>query len=134
MILTKNVKIHIALALLCTFLFRIAIHYAKAYENFGSIHYFIVAYAGILIITSFILSFNDKESRIDKGFSYHAINFIFANHIWLFWVIEGFNPYLKYYYIKVSVMMFAWLIILAIHFIVSRKGTIKGVPKEELFE
>lgn len=132
--LTKHFKIYLISGIIWIILFNLTYHWLHNAGYYKYLTLCIIFFAGIIMVLGAILGLLDKESKIDHGFRYHLLTYILGNHYWLYFLIKGLPSFWEKHLLKLILISVLWGISLLVHFIGSRKGTIKGIPKGEIFE
>jgi len=136
--ITKNLKIFSILFIFYTIIFRYFLSLSIS-NHYQTLMWTIAITYGIAIfITAFMLGKSEDVNIgvIYLGFKYHLMTYVIFNVIGLLWYLLGFAS--KYEnFSHVLILVLAWGIGLLIHFLfslLSSKNSIKGVPKEDIFE
>jgi hypothetical protein len=134
---SNQLKFAGTLALL-TVAFRFGLSALLDHKEFSPVWVIAVLYGVLIFIAGWIFGKKDHESipLYDIGFRFHLTTYIVYNILSELWFMLGFHS--QYENIKViHLTVFIWGICIVIHFIfflISRKDTIKGLEKSEIFE
>lgn len=135
---TTNLVLFSILLALITIVFRFTLSTFLQNQYFSGIWIIVVLYALLIFSLGWIFGKRDRLSFAwyDVGFRFHLNTYIICNSIAVIWYTFGFqSDYEKM--TSVYYTLLYWGLALLFHFIVflyTRKNTIKGIGKSELFE
>jgi hypothetical protein len=136
--LTKNLILFSIGATILTIVFRFTLSTMLQREMFTYIWAITVFYGIAMFILGWIFGKKERQTLplYDIGFRFHLTTYIICNLIAEIWFSVG----LQSDYEKIKVVhwtMIIWGIVLLIHFffyLLTRKNSIKGIKKSEIFE
>lgn len=135
---TKNLKIFGFLFIFYTIIFRYFLSLSISNHDQILMWATAIIYGVTIFITALLLGKSEDIhiGVIYLGFKYHLMTYVIFNVLAILWYSLGFAS--KYEDFRhVLILIVAWGIGLLIHFLFSlfsSKNTIKGVPKEDIFE
>lgn len=135
---TKNLILFSIGALVLTILFRYSLSTMLRKELFEHIWLITILYALSMFILGWFFGKRDRQTLplYDIGFRFHLATFIICNLIAELWFLMGLqSDYEKIRVVHLTIII--WGIVLLIHFffyLITRKNSIKGLKKSEIFE
>jgi hypothetical protein len=135
---TKNLLLFSIGAIVLTILFRFTLSSMLQRELFKYIWAITIFYGIAMFIMGWVFGKKERQTLplYDIGFRFHLATFIVCNLIAEIWFFLGLQS--DYEKIKaVHLTMIIWGIVLLIHFLIfliTRKNSIHGIKKSEIFE
>ena len=136
--ITKNLLIHAFVLAISSFLFRVFISWALSNEYFTGVWFIAALYC--LSVYLLIWKFSVLDKKIlpiyDLGFRFHLVTYIVWVVISYLWFSFG-NISSHENMNQVHISSLYWLLTLIVHFCIylfSRRKTIKGLKKTEIFD
>lgn len=135
---TKNLILFSIGATVLTILFRFTLSTLLQRELFNYIWAITILYGLAMFIMGWVFGKKDRQTLplYDIGFRFHLATYIICNLIAEIWFVMGLQSgYEKIRIIHLTIII--WGIVLLIHFIfflITRKNSIKGIKKSEIFE
>lgn len=122
-----------------TILFRFVLSKMLEDEQFNNVVWLIAALYGVIIlIIGWVFGKKDKESLplYDIGFRFHLTTYLICNTIGELWYLFGFQS--KHENVKtIHLTVLFWGLGVLLHYILyvfTRKNSIKGLKKSEIFD
>lgn len=136
--ITKNLVCFAGSASLLGILFRFGLSYAIENQYFTLIVFLAVAYFVAMFVTGWYFGKKDHENLpiYDIGFRFHLFTYVIFFAIAFSWFLLNFNAQQESI-VAVSRTALIWGFFILIHFglyLWTRRKTINGLDKEELFE
>ncbi len=134
--ISKNLKIFVILFTVYTLVFRYILYLSIIHHNHTLTWSTSIIYGIVIYLTAFLLGKADnlKSGRLSLGFKYHLAVYIIYNTIAILWYLSG---YLRYESLKIIfIIILFWGLGLLLHVfqnLKNHKETIRGVPKDEIF-
>jgi len=135
---TKNLIIFSVLLTVITIVFRYALSALLQSQHFSIVWFLTVFYALLIFALGWIFGKRDRLAFAwyDIGFRFHFNTYVICNAIALVWFTMNFQSSYERIGSVYSTILY-WGIGLLIHFIIylyTRRYSIKGIQKSELFE
>lgn len=135
---TKNLVLFSILLAVITIIFRYALSSLLQNQHFSVIWVITILYAILIFSLGWIFGKRDRIAFAwyDVGFRFHLNTYIICNAIAFIWFTLGFQSDYEKITSVYSTLLY-WGLGLLIHFIIylyTRKNSIKGIQKSELFE
>lgn len=135
---TKNLTLYLVCLFTLTVLFRYSLSKLLKNQSFSNSILLSVLYGVIIFFMSMFFAKRDKSDLpwYDVGFRFHLATYIVCNFVaecWFFLDLQSDYENVK----AIHLTVFVWGIGLCIHFIyflITRKNTINGIRKSEIFE
>jgi len=136
--ITENLVYFAVSALLLGILFRFGKSYAIENQDFTLIVFLAVAYFVAMFVTGWYFGKKDHENLpiYDIGFRFHLFTYVIFFVIAFLWFLLNFNAQQENI-IAINMTALFWGIFILIHFafyLWTRRKTINGLDKKELFE
>jgi membrane protease YdiL (CAAX protease family) len=136
--ITKNVLLYAIVALLLTITFRYCLSSVLEAKEYTLISLIAIAYGISMFASGWYFGNKDRKDLElhDIGFRFHLVTYIIFNAISEIWFLLGFNSTNEQVY-GTQLTAFIWGIFLFIHWVFylkTRKNTIDGLDKSELFQ
>lgn len=135
---TKNLVLFSILLTVITIIFRYALSSLLQNQYFSAIWIITILYALLIFFLGWIFGKRDRISFAwyDVGFRFHLNTYIICNSIAFMWFTLGFQSSYEKITSVYSTILY-WGLGILLHFIIflyTRKNTINGIQKSELFE
>ncbi|MFA6128286.1 MAG: hypothetical protein WC699_13370 [Bacteroidales bacterium] len=136
-ILTKQLIIFALLIAVYTLIFRAGLSYCIGHHVWILLGASSLIYSGLIFFTAFFLGKSDAQQNpfFDLGLRFHITSYLIWGAVSFGWFYLG-NPH-KYEHVEdiLQVLIF-WGFIIILHtviFLYTRKDTIRGIRKDEIF-
>ena len=136
-IFTKHLLIYAGLMALYTLAFRIGLSYCIGHSAWVLLGAAAIVYGIVIFFTAWLLgkAENMRNSFFDLGFRMHLTTYLVFTAVSLGWFYLG-NPHPRERIQDILQVLIIWGVIVVIHiivFLITRKNTIRGIRKDEIF-
>lgn len=136
-IFTKQLMLFILLMALYTLAFRIGLSYCIGHSAWVILGIASLVYGGTIFFTAFFLGKADAQENpfFDLGLRFHLSSYLIWAAVSFGWFYLG-NPHHYEHVTDILFVLLWWGFILILHtviFLITRKDTIRGIRKDEIF-
>jgi hypothetical protein len=136
-IFTKQLVIFAMLMAVYTLLFRIGLSYCIGNSAWMVLGLLAAGYFAVIFFTAFFLGKSDAQDNpfFDLGLRFHAATFLIWAAVSFGWLYLG-NPHPYEHVSDILHILVYWGFALLVHtlvFLITRKDTIRGIRKDEIF-
>lgn len=136
-ILTKQLAIFAILMAIYTLAFRTGLSYCIGHSAWLLLGIFSLTYGVTIFFTAYFLARSDAQDNpfFDLGLRFHVTSFLIWAAVSFGWFYLG-NPHHYEHVTDILHVLIWWGLILILHviiFLVTRKDTIRGIRKDEIF-
>jgi len=136
-IFTRQLIIFAILMAVYTLAFRIGLSYCIGHKAWVLLGLSSLVYGGTIFFTAFFLGKSDAQENpfFDLGLRFHVTSYLIWGAVSIGWFYLG-HPHHYEHFTDILLPLIYWGCILILHaiiFLVTRKDTIRGIRKDELF-
>lgn len=136
-ILTKQLAYFAILMAIYTLAFRVGLSYCLGHSAWVLLGIFSIIYFLIIFFTAFFLGKSDAQENpfFDLGLRFHVTSYLIWAAVSFGWFYLG-HPHHYEHVTNIVQPMLYWSVILILHtvvFLITRKDTIRGIRKDEIF-